>query len=248
MKILRLTMGMPATVEIRDTDGARADAAIGKVFEYFSEIDQRFSTYKPDSEISRINRGELEWADISPETKDILARSQQTKEETAGYFNIRRPDGSLDPSGLVKGWAIWQAAKLLENLGFQQFIVDIGGDIQAKSLTAGSWKIGVRNPFNREQNVKILTLGNEGIATSGTAIRGQHIYNPHEPKQPITDIASLTVVGPNVYEADRFATAAFAMGADGIRFIESVPGLEAYMIDKDGIATMTTGFGKYVQE
>ncbi len=53
---------------------------------------------------------------------------------------------------------------------------------------------------------------------------------------------SITVVGPTILEADRFATVAFAMGKSGIHYIESMPGLEAYMIDKDGMATMTTHF------
>ena len=84
------------------------------------------------------------------------------------------------------------------------------------------------------------------MATSGTYIRGQHIYNPFERSQPITEIVSLTVIGPNVYEADRFATAAFAMGRVCIDFIEQQNGLEGYMIDQDGIATLTSGFEKYL--
>ena len=75
------------------------------------------------------------------------------------------------------------------------------------------------------EHVKVLALTDQGIATSGTAIRGQHIYNPHQPDASIQDIVSLTVIGPNIYEADRFATAAFAMGKEGIRFIANVAGL-----------------------
>ena len=85
-----------------------------------------------------------------------------------------------------------------------------------------------------------------GMATSGTYIRGQHIYNPLDDKE-ITEIVSLTVIGPNVYEADRFATAAFAMGKEGINFIERTAELEGYIIHKDGIATLTSGFEKYVK-
>jgi len=80
------------------------------------------------------------------------------------------------------------------------------------------------------------------FATSGTAARGQHIYNPHQPQQAIEDIASITVVGPDIYEADRFATAAFAMGRSGIMFIEQLPGFEGYLIDANAVATMTSGF------
>jgi thiamine biosynthesis lipoprotein len=87
----------------------------------------------------------------------------------------------------------------------------------------------------------------EGVATSGTYIRGLHIYNPRAGNQPVSDIVSLTVIGPNIHDADRFATAAFAMGADGIRFIEQLPGYEGYIIDKNQLGTMTSGFEKYTQ-
>ncbi|MER9313470.1 FAD:protein FMN transferase [Mesorhizobium australicum] len=82
-----------------------------------------------------------------------------------------------------------------------------------------------------------------GVATSGTYVRGQHIYNPHGIGGWIQDIVSLTVIGADVLEADRFATAAFAMGRDGILFIEQAPGLEGYLVDANGRATPTTGFG-----
>ena len=94
--------------------------------------------------------------------------------------------------------------------------------------------------------MKVLAVTDKGIATSGTAIRGQHIYDPHHPDTPLQDIVSLTVIGPNVYEADRFATAAFAMGKRGIYFIERLPGFEGYMIDASARATFTSGFERYV--
>ena len=84
------------------------------------------------------------------------------------------------------------------------------------------------------------------MATSGTYVRGQHIYNPHEPTKLIQDIVSLSVIGPDILEADRFATAAFAMGEQGIYFIENLPGFEGYMVNAQGIATQTTGFGAFV--
>ena len=85
-----------------------------------------------------------------------------------------------------------------------------------------------------------------GIATSGSYVRGQHIYDPHAPERQIEDIVSLTVIGPDVLEADRFSTAAFAMGKAGIHFIEELPGFEGYMVDAAGIATQTSGFKAFV--
>ena len=98
----------------------------------------------------------------------------------------------------------------------------------------------------QKEIVKAVCLTNQGIATSGTYIRGQHVYNPFSPESQLTKIISITVIGPNVYEADRFATAAFAMQEKGIQFIESKENLEGYMIDSSGIATYTSGFEKFV--
>ena len=60
-----------------------------------------------------------------------------------------------------------------------------------------------------------------------------------------SDWVGLTVIGPDILEADRFATAAFAMGRPGIGFIEERPELEGYMVDAGGRATFTSGFEDY---
>ncbi len=249
MKEIRMIMGMPVTVEIADAQNtAKAEAAIKKVFDYFKEVDERFSTYKTTSEITAINEGRLRPEDASEDMKTVFTLSEKTKKITNGYFDIKTPEEKYDPSGLVKGWAIWNAAKILTKDGFKNFYVDAGGDIEAHGLNAegGKWTVGIKNPWNEKENVKILEISGEGIATSGTYLRGEHIYDPKSGK-PANDIASITVVGPNIYEADRFATAAFAMGREGIAFIEKQKGLEGYMIDKDKIATMTSGFGKFIK-
>ena len=244
MKQTRLLMGMPITIEVVDTTITQED--IEKVFDYFSSIDEKFSTYKATSEISKINRGELSTVEYSEEMKTILALSEQTKIDTDGYFDIQQ-DGIYDPSGMVKGWAIQNAADVLKAQGFANFYIDAGGDVQIVGYKDGApWRIGIRNPFNRSENVKVLGLTNCGIATSGTAIRGQHIYNPHDRNIKLQDVVSITVIGPNIYEADRFATAAFAMGKRGIHFIEKLAGFEGYMIDAQARATFTSGFERYV--
>lgn len=244
MKQTRLLMGMPITVEVAEPAVSQAD--LDMVFAYFVSVDERFSTYKDSSEISKMNRGELLPAQYSADMQTVLALCEQTRQETDGYFDIQR-DGMLDPSGIVKGWAIQHAAHLLQAQGFQHFYVDAGGDIQVAGMKDGRpWRVGIRNPFNRDEHVKILALTDQGVATSGTAIRGQHIYNPHDRDTPILDVLSITVIGPNVFEADRFATAAFAMGTRGIQFIATLPHFEGYMIDAQGRATFTSGLNRFV--
>lgn len=239
-------MGMPITVEVV---GAGAEESIfEEVFSYFDYVDKKFSTYKDDSEISKINRNELQESDFSDDMKQVFQLSEETKKLTKGYFDIKSKTGKFDPSGLVKGWAIYNAAQILIKRGFANFYVEAGGDIQAhgKNSHGENWRVGIRNPLNQDEIIKVVGLSGNGIATSGTYIRGHHIYNPHDRENKILDILSLTVIGKNVYEADRFATAAFAMGQDGINFIEQSPGLEGYVVDKNGIATMTSGFNKNV--
>jgi thiamine biosynthesis lipoprotein len=242
-KETQIIMGMPITVEVV---GTTKQEDIERVFGYFRGVDEIFSTYKNESEISKINLKELSLDEASFPVREIFRLSEKTKEETKGYFNIW--NGKIfDPSGLVKGWAILNAAGILINSGYENFYVEAGGDVQTYGKNGADeyWKVGIKNPFNQEEIIKVVKLSGQGIATSGNYIRGQHIYNPVDDK-PISDIVSLTVIGPNVYEADRFATAAFAMGKDGINFIERLDGLEGYIIDKDGMATMTSGFEKYV--
>jgi len=239
----RILMGMPVTVAI--ADAAAEERNLETIFDYFHGVDARFSPFKKMSETSAVNNGlpKEAWSD---EMKTVVALAEKTKEESGGFFDIMTPEGMFNPVGIVKGWAIKEAADMLRAAGFQNFYIDAGGDIEAsgKNARGEAWSVGIKNPFKQDEIVKTVFLSDLGIATSGTYIRGDHIYDPHTGRVE-NDIVSLTVIGPNVCEADRFATAAFAMGVAGIGFIEERPGLEGYMIDKHGTATMTSGFGKY---
>ncbi|MGX8009977.1 FAD:protein FMN transferase [Mesorhizobium sp. ORM8.1] len=237
---------MPITVEI---GGASAGALVDAVFDYFERVDERFSTYRTNSEISAINRGDLPVRDWSGEMMEVMALAAKTKNETDGYFDIRKPDGSLDPSGIVKGWAIRNAAGMVQRAGVGDFFIEAGGDIQSfgRNASGFDWSVGIRNPFNADEIVKVVYPRGHGVATSGTYVRGQHIYNPLGIGELITEIVSLTVIGSDVFEADRFATAAFAMGQDGILFLEQTAGLEGYVVDSNGRATLTSGFGAFCQ-
>lgn len=236
-------MGMPVTVNI--VDPRVKNHEIESIFSYFKEVDKRFSTYKKNSEISRLNRKEIFPAEFSKDLKEILKLSEHTKEQTSGYFDVTR-NGIIDPSGIVKGWAINNSANLIREMGYRNFFVDIGGDIQTSGINeeGKKWRVGMKNPFKEDEIVRVVELSGEGIATSGSYIRGSHIYDPVG-NSPLNFIVSLTVIGPNVYEADRFATAAFVMQNEGLNFIVK-KGLEGYMINSSGIATFTKGFNKFV--
>jgi thiamine biosynthesis lipoprotein len=237
-------MGMPITIEVVDTSNRKI---FDKVFSYFEYIDNKFSTYKTTSEITLINQGQLPEKSWSQDMREVFELSEQTKKETDGFFDIKK-DGQIDPSGLVKGWAIKNAADILKKEGFKNFYIEAGGDIQAsgKNKEAQKWTVGIKNPFNHEQIVKVLSIKDEGVATSGTYIRGDHIYDPKNQKE-LKEVVSITVIGPDIYEADRFATAAFAMGREGIYLIEKLPGFEGYMIDYKGLAISTSSLKRYLR-
>lgn len=238
-------MTMPAVIEIVDSRVSASD--IEKIFTYWASVDDRFSTFKPASEVSHYNASHIPPDALSPELQEVLRLSAETKLATKGFFDIQR-DEKIDPSGLVKGWAIERGAQLFRHAGFKNFYLEISGDIQVDGHDAREqpWRIGIRHPFDKEKIIKVVQLSNHGVATSGTYERGQHIYNPLTKRPASPDIVSLTVIGSNIFEADRFATAAFAMGRSGINFIEQRPDLEGYMIDATGTATMTSGWNSFV--
>lgn len=254
MKETRIIMGMPIEIEIVPRDGHGVSitlkASLEAAFAYLVAVDERFSTYKESSEISQINRDSPSTKSdlvLGGEMQEVFAIAEKTRQETGGYFDIRRPDGLIDPSGVVKGWAIRNTATLIREMGYENYMVNAGGDIAVNGANAEGteWSVGIRNPFATNEIIKVVYPRGKGIATSGSYIRGDHIYNPHAPGERVQDIVSITVIGPDVLEADRFATAAFAMGKGSIAFIEQLPGFEGYMIDAQGIATMTSGFGAY---
>lgn len=235
---------MPITVEFPDMPNAYK--ACEAVFSYFHYIDEKFSTYKDTSEISRINNGSLsDSSAYSDDMKTVLQLCDDAKKRTGGYFDIVTQNGSCDPSGLVKGWSILNSSKILEEYGISDFYINAGGDIHVGG--SRRWRIGIKNPFHPAEIVKVVSLSQGGIATSGTYVRGNHIYNPHNLCTAVSEIVSLTVIGPTIYDADVYATAAFAMGRNGLGFIDGLPMFEGYMIDAAGRAFMTRGFNGYVQ-
>jgi len=246
MKITQSIMGMPVTVEVVDSSVKIKD--LKQIFDYFKSVDKKFSTFKINSEVSKINSKVINIKKLSKDMKEIIELCEKTKKETNGYFDPYH-NGYFDPSGIVKGWSIQNASKLLFKKGFKNFYIEAGGDVQVYGKNAGGekWRIGIRNPFKKNEIIKVIFLTDYAIATSGEYERGKHIYNPRSTKLQ-KEIVSFSVVSKNILDADRFATAAFAMGKKGILFLQKQKNLESFMIDTEGIATYTDGFDKYTFE
>lgn len=238
----RMIMGMPITLMVHD--GALDTTHIEKVFTIFNDIDKKYSPYREESEVSKLNKIPKLQRHYSHELASILKLAEETKKISNGYFDVEHT-GTFDPSGIVKGWAIQKAAEVV-SLWTKDFYIEAGGDIQVSGVNeeGTAWRIGIRNPFERSEHVMTVSLQDAAIATSGTAIRGAHIYDPVN-EQELTSIVSVSVISPRIVDADRMATAAFAMGEKGINFLENLAGYEAYFINKDGIAIQTSGWERY---
>jgi thiamine biosynthesis lipoprotein len=239
-------MGMPITVEVASASEPDAKAGIGQVFDWFHQVDQTYSTYKPESIISRINQGKLKLQQATGEVREVLAAGEHMRSRTGGYFDMRLPDGHIDPSGYVKGWSIGRAGRTLDRAGLENYCIEAGGDILVRGHNPDGrpWRVGIRHPKHHDQVVKVLELTWGAVATSGTYERGEHIYDPHSGR-PAQGPASVTVVGSDIAWTDVAATAAFAMGASGTEWLAQQTGLECYVIGHNGSATFTPGLKKY---
>ncbi len=216
-------MGMPVVVDVRDA-GVGADA-VDRVFEWLRFVDATFSTYRPDSEIRRLDRGELALRDAHPDVREVLARCERLRVATGGYFDARAR-GPLDPSGLVKGWSVDRAAALLRAEGACRFCVNAGGDVLVRG---GPWRVGVQHPHERGRIAALLSLTDAAVATSGTYERGEHIIDPLTGRAPSGALA-VTVLGRDLATADAYATAAFAMGERGPAWTARLRGCGAMTI------------------
>lgn len=236
-------MGTAITIDVRDPDVPAA--AVDEAFGRLAAIEARFSTYRPDSEVSRYGRGEIDDLDISAELRTVLQMCEEVRITSGGVFDIRRhrPDGVVDPTGLVKGWSVEAAATVLIASGARNFAIDAGGDLLARGEPESGrrWRVGIQHPLRRDRVAAVLEVRDLAVATSGAYERGDHVIDARTGTAP-TDVLSVTVAGPSLAFADAYATAAFAMGADGIRWMASVPDYAGCAITTDDRLVWTESF------
>ena len=229
-------MGIPIAIDVRDP------VDVEPAFDWLREVDAIFSTYRDDSEISRLDRGELVLADCRPEVDEVLTECMRLERATGGYFSARAA-GRLDPSGYVKGWAVAGAAR---RLAAENFCIDAGGDIvvRGRPVPERRWRIGIRHPEAHERQAAVIAVEDLAVATSGEYEQGAHIVDPRTGRRP-TGLLSVTVVGPDLAKADAYATAAFAMGADGPGWTATLTGYDAMCITSDRRVLETPGFARH---
>ena len=229
-------MGMAVGVEVRDRI---APGAVDEAFAWLCNVDALFSTYRPGSEIARLGRGMLDMDDASPAVREVLARCETFRAATGGFFDARAT-GRLDPSGLVKGWAVDRAAELLERAGARRFYVNAGGDVLLRG-GGEAWRVGIQHPRRKDRLACVVEVADGAVATSGAYERGGHVVDPHTGRPP-SGVLSVTVLGPDLATADACATAAFAMGAVAPAWTASLDGCEALTILETDRVVSTPGF------
>ncbi|MHA6758568.1 FAD:protein FMN transferase [Streptacidiphilus sp. PAMC 29251] len=254
MKALRhaeAVMGTVVSFDIRDgaSDAAARDA-LRQAVSWLHRVDAVFSTYRTDSQISRLGRGELTLADCDPEVAEVLALGEQAERASAGWFSVRA-GRALDPSGVVKGWAVERASAILSAAGCVRHSVNGGGDVQTcgEPEPGRGWHLAVAHPLHPGAFATLVSGSGIALATSGSAERGAHILDPRT-GAPVDGggLASVSVVGRSLTAADIAATAAYAMGGAAAKgWLEQQPGLDGFAVTAEGRAWWTSGFGAYAE-
>lgn len=230
-------MGTAVSFDIRvpdlpDLPGDVCDA-LTRAMAWLHKVDALFSTYRPSSQITRLARGELRLAHCDPLVWDVLRLCEEAHARTDGWFSAYF-NGWFDPTGVVKGWAVERAARMIAGAGAVAVCANGGGDIQ---LIGGPWRIGISDPLRPGEIAAIVETGPEttelAIATSGPAERGCHILDPRTHQAPNTTLASFTVLTTSLTDADVLATAGYAMGDLAPSWFSVVPDVAAFAVCED---------------
>jgi thiamine biosynthesis lipoprotein len=235
-------MGLPVSLALRGrhADDRSADAAWASVVADLRRVDEVFSTWRDDSFVSRLDRGEVVVGDGPPEVAEVLALGERARRESGGAFDVVR-DGRLDPSGVVKGWAVERAAAHLRQLDDTDFCLSAGGDLVAHVGAGGPpWRVGIEAADDPRRLVAVVPLREGALATSGLAHRGAHVVHGRTGLAP-TRLRSVTVIGQSLTDVDIDATAALVMDEGAAAWLSTRPGRTSYLQWADGRTEVIQG-------
>ena len=219
----------------------RLDAAMETVIAFCKDVDADFSTYKDNSWVTRLRRGQVSIDQCPAVVRDVWDLCQSAKWLSDGAFDPWAVSGGFDPSGLVKGWAADKCADILVQAGAEHVQLNAAGDIALRGGwfdTADGvvkpWSIGVVNPSNSLEIIKVYQILDGAIATSGTYERGAHIHDPHTGMIAI-GAASATVTGRQGWLCDALATGLMVAGADSAKWFgqTELTGYNAFVVNRD---------------
>jgi thiamine biosynthesis lipoprotein len=204
--------------------------------------DDLFSTWRPDSPVSRLRRGEITADEAPPEVSAVLAACATARDLSGGWFDPWAMPGGFDPTGYVKGWAAQRALEALAGQPVSGALVNAAGDVAGRGTQPSGqpFRIGIADPADPRRLAEIVEL-TACIATSGTYERGSHLIDPRS-GEPTARVASASVTGPDLGLADALATAIAVAGPAGLKFIEPLADYEALVIGYDGRREWTSHF------
>ena len=241
-------------------DPAKTESLVMQACAILHEADKTFSLYKPESPLSRLARGEVAMDDLMPVVTDIWNACAACERITQGWFSAFTPDKTFDPSGLVKTWAAKAAAAHLVESGLSDLTINAGGDVWISDAASGvdDWRVGLHKPVSIADaeagtiaRVDLRGTPYRAVATSGSAERGNHIWNPKAlDRAPAEELVQVSVIGRDLVLTDVWATAAFAMGTQAIAIINRfnldnpAQSMQALAITKEGEMLATDGFSR----
>lgn len=225
--------------------GAVLDDAAAAVERVFAGLDGTFSLYRPQSEASRMARGELTLRAASADMRARYADAAGWRLLTEGAFTPERPDGVPDLSGIIKGYAIRQAGAALQDVGLGEWCLNAGGDV----LVSGSpgsgepWRAGIVDPEDRLALLSGFSLGGSSrfaaLATSGSAERGDHIWTAGAGRSAFRQVS---VAAADIVTADVLATAIVAGGRSMLDRATAGWDVEVLAVSGGGELLGTPGF------
>jgi len=293
-------MGTAITVELWTEDTARGKALSAAVMREMHRIDDLMSSYKPESELSRVNAGAAQGpVRVGGELLQLVTRAQEFSTMTRGAFDITyasagqyydyrkgnrpteeqlaqilpaidyhhvkvdtekstitftHPGVRIDLGGIAKGYAVDRSITILQQAGIDQALVSAGGDTRVIGERWGrAWKVGIRDPRNREGVVAMIPLEDLAISTSGDyeryfeedGVRYHHILNPGTGKSSQA-VHSASVIGDTATTTDALSTSIFVLGvASGLQLVNSLPDIEAVIIDNQGKMHFSSGLAQH---
>ena len=247
VRMVEHVMGMPISLALRGADACTAAgrAAWSEVIGELRQIDSIFSTYRKESIINRFGRGDIRLSECPVEVAEVLALGGQATTDSNGAFAIWRPgtDGQirLDPSGVVKGWAVERSARHLDQLHDTDYCLSGGGDITCRVADPArpAWQIGIEDPHRPDRVFATVGIRRGAVATSGAAHRGDHILDARSGRPP-TGVASVTVIGQSLTAVDIDATSAYCHGLDAAAWLRGRPDHLGLVIWIDGTSTVVS--------
>jgi thiamine biosynthesis lipoprotein len=241
-------MGTVASIDVQRACLRESD--VTAITTIFDRLEDRFSLYRDNSELSRVAHGELLLTESSDELRSVYESAIEWRSATSGVFTPHRPDGVLDLDGIVKAIAIQQVGVVLHDRGFDDWCLNVGGDV----LTAGSplesqgWTVGIVDPSDRTALLCAVRLreGHFAIATSGTAERGEHVWRASS--ESAGRFAQVSVSAGDIITADVLATAILA-GGESFRDVATESwDIDVLTVSPSGELSMTPGMQRTLAE